>query len=533
MRIYFQDITFSSKPVLWAYPKLATSAQCLYLIAGTKEKVDVDELNSYLKGIPGIQIEGGIAKITDINEFRKAHSFNVAVAPEDQHRVNPETSSSFFRSTRPAESTFASSSTHFVLDKHTAISASARSLTFKPLSLEVLLKDYPGETLVYEVDLPGNNAVNLERLAALKVYSPTAVNLAAQVIKNADYYFLRSIQMRLIRELFEEVIIPSLASFNGGAPIPAHASRFFTEAIRSIMKNSRYNSRDTAYEIAYDEENEPIPVKDNFEVRKQYSRTMLAAFLYFINDSSAPVGSGNPELAEWLHKFKEYVQIHKPKIESLLLQLELLIICTGLMDHDYKKMLITTYLQGSHLDFSLLLTRIKALQMGPTTLNMALSQLKIEHRIDHDKSVSLPTKLYSLRHMVKNCLLSLMTETPKRELTPKDLELEIDDIIQNVLPAFMDSTKGNKSCDEARWISNTIKSIDNDLYFCEPWQEMLGEEFKSICNKLASVHNDTKHMEKWKEKIVNAVVDLLHSQMKHLPRTQIENPMPGSTLSMT
>lgn len=57
MRIYFKNVTYQTKPLIWTFDESTNSAKCNYKIAGSKDSINPELVNNELKDIIGIQID--------------------------------------------------------------------------------------------------------------------------------------------------------------------------------------------------------------------------------------------------------------------------------------------------------------------------------------------------------------------------------------------------------------------------------------------------------------------------------------------
>lgn len=649
MHIYFQDFK-SSKQVVWSHTEGSNIAQCVYRITGEKNLVEPSLINPLLARIPGIEIIDGIAIIKDLETFRHNHPFSIAPDEPKLLRFSSVKQLMFYRendqqdlqqTSSSSSSSYASTSTCSSSSNYQPPPISPRTRIVAPLTFKTMLADFSGETLVYDADaelnLRANNDSNLIRLSSLGVHSYTSVNLTLQVIKNIDYYILRQLQIKEAKKLFEQDIIPAIHQFQNGAPLPKYVIEYFAYSVRNIMRNSRYNSMDTAFEANFNEDKEPIPIKSNYDLRGIYAKEMLRSLLSLVTDMSFP-SNIQPELQTWLIKFKEHLNINAQKARQLerlyedriheekaleelgllykemveaqkarelelihrnnpdaeiaqklhielevryqinletdkaieleclcndnldtekaleqaqrykdhleakkaqvleylykdtenrshmLLTLEHLILCTGLMDHDYKKLQLDSIVQNGHLDFSLLMIEIIKLHQGDTTLHYALQQLEPEHQLPTKSETILPPVLYPLRTIIYNWFQMGLHHDTKVKLREQGILELVNDTMKSVMPIFLNCTKGDIKSASAKHISHTIKLHDPDLYVNPEWKASL--EFKFIENTrvLAAHKKYSMKPEKWKKEIIAAVNSVVegHKHM-NMERAQVSS----------
>lgn len=515
MRIYFKNVTYQAKPLIWTFDESTNSAKCNYKIAGSKDSINPELVNNELKDIIGVQIVDGIACIDNIQEFRKRYPFTLVSLFETNQTEPGGVRTSFF--SKSFASLPATSDPTHSTESGIRSARTRTELVRSSLDLETLLADYRGETLVYEKDLKDNNEINLKRLAALKVHSSTSINLSIQVIKNIDYYYIRQLQMQLIRSLFEEIFISSLRTFREGQSVPKSVMNYFTNAIRSIMINSKYNTHDTAFEISYYQEGEPIPCEENYRVREIYARTMLKDLQYFASDLPLSSTINDLELRSWLEDFKKHIQLHQQKLDLILRKLTLLTICVGLIEHDNKKLTLDACVEEGHIDFSLLLKHIKASQMGNMTLGFALNQLNMYYEIPETSLDELPPKIHPIRSIVQSSFkIFIANHLKKGSLPESEINHHMDAIINALLPEFMSCTQGNSRATPAKWISHTLKSSDQDLYMSDEWGALLMSKIKASTKDLAFNKKDSKNIELWKKQVIIAIKDFLVMQLNQL-----------------
>jgi hypothetical protein len=508
MRIYFKNITFQGLPVIFDYDSISKSAKCTYSVGGNNLNINGDELNSQLQSLKGIEIIDNIAVITDIETFRKQHPFSTIVDSSDQSVLQ----NSFFSKSSPSLT-----SSNVPLGKMEATSFSASSLKPSVISMESLLANCPGETLVYEGNLKRNNEANLKRLYSLKVYSPEAINLTAQVIKNMDYYVLRQWQMQLIRQIHEEVIAPSMATFKEGQTTPRYVLDYFETCIKSIMSNSNFNLMDTAFEQNSSTEGQPIPIEENYQIRAIYAKVMLKGFMFFVSD--LPVEKlhlNNHELEQWLNEFKTYIALHKIKLQMLLSDLFNLTICTGLMDHDYKLLDAESFAQGENYDFSKLHTITKAIQMKHTTLSYALSQLPPNYQLQGHSVEGFPHRVYSLKQTLKYALEASLKANARKPLSETDMEQCTQTVVESICQDLILITKGNGRSDAAKLISHTIKSNDKDIYLCDEWHNAITDCLKGVFIDASSPRRESKFIDKWGHEAHSLIIGLVHAELEKL-----------------
>jgi hypothetical protein len=502
MLIYLQTLTYEGQPLLWEYSPTENVAKCIYQVVGNGTKVDPEVVNETLKKINGIKISDGIALLVDCPSFEKETSVYV-----EHSKPVPRgalLSPSFFTAVAPAQNS---------------------NSVAKLLSFDSLLAGFEGSTLCYESILRDNNNTNLEKLTALKIHSSASVHLTVQVVKNVDFYILRQIQIKLIRALYEDFFISSLSDFKPEAP--PKAIDYFRKAITSIMENTKYNAQDTAFELAFKEDKEPVPIEDNYKIRVIYARHMLAAFLYFVEDIAPPLKSDGKEteesnkLKEWLPIFKKHMQVHKEKIAHLLNDLEQLIICTGLMQHDHSPFTVDslTFVNGN-LDFSLLRTKLKVLQMDVehSTLAVALKKLNPTHTIPTDL-VPVPQKIYSLKSFVYECFEQSLHEKIRTEFKEDEINAHVENIMKQLIVEMRNYTNGSSHAEAAQWVSHTISIYDGDLYITREWQILLEEKFKKSKEELGITRS--KHTSQLETGIVKLVSSFVHQQVEELkPKNQ-------------
>ncbi len=508
MLIYFEKFTYQEQSLLWEFSSDANMAKCTYQLAGNNVKVAPEIVNESLKNIKGIEIIDGSAVIVDFAAFEKQNVDHVPVfyvesSKQISRRGFP--SPSFFTPVSPLQN-----------------SNSSSNLMSKLLSFESLLSGFEGSTLCYESILKNNNCNNLGNLTGLKIHSCTSTSLTVQVIKNIDFYYLRQIQIRLVRQLYEEVFVSTLSIVNP-EEVPPKAIDYFRQAIISIMENAKYNAQDTGFEAAHAESNDPVPLDENYQIRAIYAKRMLAAFLFFINDTVPPIKADSKEFEElnklkmWLPVFKEHIYKHKEKITHILNDLEQLIICTGLMQHDYNQLTTNGLFHDGNLDFSLLHTRIKALQVDVdhSTLAFALKKLNPAHKIPYE-SGSIPQKVYSLKTLVHDWFRNCIPEKNQTEVNETEINTHVERIMEQLVAAMGNYTQGNSHSEEAKWISHTIKNSDSELYVTREWKALLESEFKKMQQDLTITKKGSKHLAHLETGIVELVTRFVHQNLEQL-----------------
>ncbi|MCL9685035.1 hypothetical protein [Legionella maioricensis] len=514
MLIYFQTFTYQdhqeqSHPLLWEYSPTENIAKCIYQVVGNSTKVDPEVVNESLKKINGIKISDGVAILVDCSLLEK--EICAYVEPSKPTLRGVLLSPAFFT---PAPNS---------------------NFSAKLLSFDSLLSGSEGSTLCYEVILRNNNDANLAKLTALKIHSQTSANLAIQVIKNIDFYYLRQIQIKLVRHLYEDIFASSLSAVRP-EEVPSKAVDYFRQAIIAIMENTKYNSIDTAFEKAQAEDKEPIPIEDNYKIRVIYARRMLAAFLFFIEDTVPPVKI--PTSAEeadelrklkiWLPVFKDHIQKHKEKLALLLNDLEQLIICTGLMQHDNSQLTFDALLHNGNLDFSLLTTKLKALQvdMERSTMAVAVKKLNSAHKIPSDL-ISAPEKIYSLKSLVHDWFKKALHEDIQSEFKESEINAHVENIVQQLVTEICGCTKGFSRSEEAKWISHTMTSSDTDVYVTREWEMNLEAEFSKLKTKLTITKS--KHASHLEADIVKFVTSFIHQQLEQLKHQNQTTDAPKTT----
>ncbi len=591
-QIYFKDFVYKNKSVIWSYDEDSKTAQCDYRVTGERDSISPSLINPLFAHQTGIEIINDIAIIKDMSTFRILHPFNIL---PPLIRTNSSRSLTFYprsadlvqRATPSSSNTSAASSVH--IEPPSSPRTGRNSL----LTFTTILADYPGETLVYDIDyesnLPSNNDTNLNRLLDLKIYSQTAVGLAMQVIKNIDYYILRGLQIKLVKRLFEQELIPAIYEYlkkpltaEKKASIPDEEAlklklikNYFANAVRNIMGNRKYNSKDTAFEASFYEEQEPIPIQLNHEVRSAYARTMLTPLLFLVADITPPLGLSS-EMEEWLKEFKEHLDLKdRNKMSSLLLTLEHLIICTGLMDHDYKRMELDTIQQHNYLNFNILIAELENLHKGSTTLHYALDRMKasliplkaaweqqkealeqqqsiLEQQEPHNteadrenlkriktdlinviadlkqmdtalletkhplltKTETEPLVLYSLRSIICSWFQMGLSNDIKTKLKEQGMNDLFNETMGCILTVFNDCTKGRRDCEAAQYISHTIKSGDTNIYVNPKWKADLELDFIESTRSLAAHKKNALKIEKWKTAIISSISNVLGKQLE-------------------
>ena len=511
MLIYFQTFTYEDQPLLWEYSPTENVAKCTYQVAGNGTKVDPEVVNETLKKINGIKILDGIAHLVDCSSFEKEISVYVESKPVPRGTL---LSPAFFTAVAPAQSS---------------------NFAAKLLSFASLLVGDEGKTLCYESTLRDANNTNLEKLAVLKIHSSTSAHLTAQVVKNVDFYLLRQIQIKLLRKLYEDFFVSSLSNFKPEAP--PKAIDYFRQAIVSVMENTKYNALDTGFELAFKEDKEPVPIEDNYKIRVIYARRMLAAFLYFVEDIAPPVKSDSKEaeelnkLKQWLPVFKEHMQVHKEKMAHLLNDLEQLIICTGLMQHDHAQLTFDSLtVANGNLDFSLLHTKLKVLQvdMDHSTLAVALKNLNPAHTIPTDL-VPVPQKIYSLKSFIYECFKHSLPEKIQAGFKEEEINAHVENIMKLLIAEMHGYTNGISSSEAAKWVSHTINIHDEDFYITREWQILLEEAFKKSKEDLTIAKS--KQASQLETGIVKLVSAFVHQHVEEL-RLKNQTP-PSNTTEMT
>lgn len=509
MRIYFKDISYQNFPVVFSLDSTTNSAKCLYLLAGSKASVNKEELNAKLINIAGIELVDHVAIIKDIETFRK-HSPLSTLIEGSEHTLS---ANAFFSQSLPTPPR-----DEVKHEKEVNTPVSVTPLSSNELSLDRLLSNCPGETLVYEGRLKHNNEASLERLSALKIYSLESINLTTQVIKNIDYYVLRQWQMQLIRQLHEEIFAPSMSTFNEGRPVPEFVLEFFESMVKSVMSNGKYNTHDTAYELTLVSDQQPVPVEENYEIRAVYAKTMLQGFLYFTGD--IPVEKLNPrtpELKQWLEKFKIHITSHKPKLQVLVSHLFKLTISVGLIEHDYKSLTVDSFLWSGNYDFSVLHTKTKALQFSSTTLSYALGQLDKQFQLPPHSASGIPNRIFSLNQLLKSSLDSFLRDNHREPLSEPGKEEWINSAFELIKQRLMSATKGNRQSNAAKLISHTIKTADKDLYVCDEWSKAINTRLHDISVKslpLLSPRKETKYLERWKERVESTFFEFINQELE-------------------
>lgn len=519
MYIYFQNLTYLNKPILWTYPEGSNSATCLYQIGGSNDTLDRDLVNKTLRDVIGIEIRNDIATISDVDDFSKRQPFAPTLLRDDLKKSGtlgffpayPHSSSDIPTSTMSAPSPDRSSST--------------TNLRVQLLSLDQLLANHRGATLVYEEGLPQNNLVTLGLLTQLRFHSTTSLNLALKVIQNVDYYHLRQKQMQLIRTIFDEYIIPSMQTFRQGEEPPKSVNEFFLNTILATMSNDTYNLEDTLFE-----KNAPMDISENYKLRKIYARRMMNGLFYFTEDKDVPLKDPNPELGRWLEQFKKHLQIHRNKLVPLLSQLNELVISSGLMYHDFNKFNLDTCVQGGHLDFSLVLIKIKAIQLSNTTLRYAMTHLGPDHRVPEHLIKAVPPRLYSLKLLLLSaCPATVLTNLEEGQSSDELMQEIIDEIVFD-LRAYTD---GDKSKPASQWISHTIKTNDTDLHLHQEWHALLESKLRSVSQQVAKIKHERRHPESWKPLAIAAIKSLTAEQLPVLLSTIAVDSSSQTTSTMS
>ncbi|MBL7478817.1 hypothetical protein [Legionella bononiensis] len=541
MFIYFQDITCQTKHILWSFPEGSTSADCVYKFAGEKDPIDHQLINDALAGIEGIEIIDGIATVSNIQVFRIRHPFNIVLPLEDQGQLQISPSSirgtTFYRG---------GSDQNLPMSSSSSISPRADSAPPPPprtprgvrfaLTFASLLSSYPGETLVYDVDaepnIVANNLSNLKKLSSLGVHSVGSVNLTIQVLKNVNLYFLRQHQISMVKKLFDDELIPAIHEFQNGKPVPKFVLDYFALAVRNIMVNTTYNSKDTAFETNFILESTPIPIKSNYEVRAVYAREMLSSLLYFIDYSSSS-DTGNPELDQWLHEFKAHIYLDEETvrerslrsknwelINTTLLSLEQSIICSGLMDHDYKQLQLNSIICNGQLHFNLLVAAIKSMHEGKTTLKYALDRLDREYKFPEDTVLTLPPVLSSLLSMINAWYQAALHPDAKTKLKEHGISELVAETLKLTQPLFLESTNGDVRSTSAKFISHTLRPTDTDIYISPEWKGALDTKFVNKMQLFNKNKKDSMKPEKLKQEIYNVVREVLKEKLDSLTKDE-------------
>jgi hypothetical protein len=655
MHIYFQDFTFHSKHIIWSYNEDSKIAQCVYRITGEKHPVEPSLINSLLTGVPGIEIINGDAIIKNLETFRQQHPFNIVLPAEEPKILKFKTVKQlmFYRLDEELDQHLSSSSSASSSASNSPASSSSTPPPIprrvQPITFKNILADFSGETLVYDADaelnLRANNDTNLIRLSALGVHSLNSVNLTIQVIKNIDYYILRQLQIKEAKALFEQDIIHAIYKFQNGAPTPKTVLDYFAHSVRNIMRNSKYNSKDTAFETTFHEENEPVPIESNYDLRAIYAREMLKPLLTLLTERPL-LKNTNSELESWLIQFKDHLNLNAKKAMELellfqdspdlkkaqeeleqpykdylaakktqelerlykdnpdaetarefqnelehryqrnleeekaleqefqdkdsleaeqaleleirfksyldtkknqvleylytetnnrrkiLAMLEHLIVCTGLMDHDYKRLQFDSILQNGHLDFNLLVTEITKLNKGDTTLRYALEQLEPKYQLPTRIDTILPPVLYPLRTIIFSWLQMGLHQETKAKIKDKGVHELINDIMNSILPVFIDCTNGDIHSASAKHISHTIKSSDPDIYVNPEWKAKLEFKFIENTRSLAAHRKKSMKPEHWKTKIIEAIIGILEEQ-KQLKQEAFQEASQSSSTPIT
>ncbi|KTD50963.1 hypothetical protein [Legionella quateirensis] len=537
MLIYFNNITYQTKPILWSFPDGSISAECVYKIAGEKDPIEHQLINVALAGIVGIEIRDGRATVSNVQEFRIRHPFNIVLPLDDpgQHQICPSSirGTTFYRAGSDQNLPMSSSSS-------TSPSTSPRADLAPPppprtprvrfaLTFTSLLAPFSGETLVYDADaepnILANNESNLKKLSTLGVHSIGSVNLTIQVIKNINLYFLRQHQISMAKNLFDNELIPSIQEFQNGRPLPKFVSEYFAQAVRNIMVNTSYNSKDTAFETNFIKEGIPIPIKSNYEVRAVYAREMLSSLLFFI-DKSASSETGNPELDLWLQEFKAHIHLDdetvrerslRPKnwelINKTFASLEQSIICSGLMDHDYKQLQLNDIVINGQVDFNLLVTAIRSMHEGKSTLHYALDKLDREYKLPEDSVISLPPVLKPLSMIIYSWYQTAMTQSTKAKLKEQGINELVADTIRLIQPLFLESTNGDTRTPSAKYISHTIRPNDTDMYISSAWKMALDKKFIDKTQHYGKSRKDSVKPDKLKQEIIHVIKDVLAEQL--------------------
>jgi hypothetical protein len=504
MQIYFQNLTFQNKQILWSYPEGSNCATCLYQTGGNNNTLDRDLVNDTLRDVIGIEIKDGIATITHVEDFSKRHPFAATVLSDSLKKSGTP---GFFPA-HPHSTT--DIPTNIIPTPQQDRSSSTTNLRAQLLTLDQLLQNHRGATLVYEQGLPENNLVTLGLLTQLRFHSTASLNLTLKVIQNVDYYYLRQKQMNVIRTLFEGYVIPSMQTFRQGEEPPKSVNEFFLNAILNTMSNDTYNLEDTLFEKAA-----PMDIRENYKLREIYARRMMNGLFYFTEDTDVPLREPNPELAHWLEEFKKHLQIHHNKLVPLLNQLKELVVSSGLMYHDFNKFNLETCVQGGHIDFSLLLIKIKAVQLSKTTLKYAMTRLDSEHRVPDNLIQAVPPRLYSLKLLLlSNCPPAVITNLEGQSSDEFMLE-----IINEIVSDLRACTDGDKLKPASQWISHTIKTIDTDLHLHQEWHVLLETKLKSVNQLVAKIKHERKHPESWKQLTTEAIKSLTAEQLPLLLST--------------
>ncbi|WP_147279839.1 hypothetical protein [Legionella worsleiensis] len=395
------------------------------------------------------------------------------------------------------------------------------------------MEPYQGETLIYDPaadpNIIANNENNLEKLLRLKVHSLASINLTLQVINNINLYIIRQQQINALKCLFDQELIPAINEFQKDGKIPGDVLEYFALAVRDIMVNSKLNNKDTLFELNFKENNEPIPVEFNYEIRAVYAKKMISSLSYLVNERIEP-DTQDLELRRWLINFKRHLHLNDESIRKYSLRtkdlafirktissLEQSIVCSGLIDHDYRLIKTDDLIENGQLDFALLVAAIGAMHEGETTLRYALERLdKESYQIPERIGISIPEPLTSLSCIIKTWFQTILSQTTKDKLKEQGLINLVKKILNVVIPLFSSATKGDSRCVEARFISHTIHTSDTDVYVTRIWKEALNECFLRETPHLNQKVKEKVKPEKLQHLLFKITQDVLNEQLKLL-----------------
>lgn len=499
MYVYFKEIQYEGKPLLWKVDEKNNKATCTYQCHQEKEKkLDSAKVNVVLGPVKGIEVKDSGAEIADYSRFQKQYH------PYQANELKRTTSVSqvplsMFTPTRPVLSRTISTPHYSPPPKTEAIEEHKKSSLF-----ETITEHFSGETTCY-FRLAEKNKQTIDSLSKYGVLTRATISICEQMLKDEELYPFRIQQLNLLKNFFDQYLEPALS---GLGPETLHQVKpYLLNAILQALRNIPFNNQPTWFDVPA-----PIlPPSSEMVLEKAYEQKLLTANLMlmpleFFTDaalSAKELANGNDQLAKCLNTLKKSLAPHRKELSRLLLTLKLLTMCCGIIT--YKHSMIRAEDCGECYGYNMktLSAALASLKSPHALLRFILDKFK-EEDIHHDivekilqeqqesrGQLILNNTYYSLSTLINEALTKIYHS---EKLKPGVLVNIKTKLTASVIAELDQIIRGNRFCAEAKYVSPSISKMHEDVYLRQDWMEELTECLSPITSekkKPSSVHEKT------------------------------------------
>ena len=529
MQVCTTTIFFKEHPLVWEYDKKTDTATFLFLLTETRENYDKSALIAYLNtlNLEGLEIGEELTKegqtkyeitISQAKKFFESYPIIPIIEYQLKSKISPLISAQIKQEQekdspkRNRSQTLPSleerSSIELDLPRHSSAPETDSTVERIGLWLNHIIPESTGassiwaRTRCYEDYFGRKLEEDLSRLQFITTNMTVFIKEHTHP-KNKELYKIKSKQMELIRELFDEILAPLHEEIQPHYEIDAEIIKYFQTVIEKVMVNDPDNLGPTDLEtlreskqlIRYKGDREKLNAAIEESRIERANSKMLKPLLFFVQDNieSSSLSSECEQVQQLLDKLKLAIKEKNliNRVENLLVQLGKLTAQSGQTEDRHKdnETLITQQIQ--------------------------------------EKKALIGKSSYSCYQMLFNLL------DKKFKFRDKKKESLIKEISTELFGAIVETINTTMEAEIQAKIIPKIFPENGDFYFCEDWYTKLSEELEQVLSqiKLPSLEVVKENQEELISKIHNYTIGFIKRSLERAkqPKELVITPSSQST----